>query len=150
MDNVKIKGKHATKIIRLINKFGLKEELKDIIKLATEKENKNRKAQVNMIKALGSKKNTKANIEKILVENKEIEKLYTEVEKTNTELVEKVLFLIMGGLEESEAEIFEVVSSVYEIDITELEEMELNDLIAKIKNIIKSPSLQGVFTNMFK
>lgn len=152
MEQIKILGKDAFKIIRLINKFGLKEELKDIIKLGQLSEKKNRAKNLKIIELLKEQEleNNTENVKKLMEENEEVINLISTKEEVDYEMMERGLFLILDGLGNAEKEIFEVLSSIYDKPVKDIKETELNDLVKMIKNVIMSPSLKGVFTSMFK
>ncbi len=110
---MKIKTEVMFKLLKVVKKIGILDELKGMFKSATVKDKKE-------------------------LENKQ--------EEIGMDLVIKII----GGLDNSENEFYELIACVKEIDVKQAKELELNESIEVLKAIFKSEVFKGFLFSLGK
>ncbi|MGL5440794.1 MAG: hypothetical protein ACRDA4_10530 [Filifactoraceae bacterium] len=147
---VTVLGKDTFKIIRLINKLGIKKEIGAIFKKAIKMNNDAEILRMKIKVALGDKEYIERNVEGLFTTNPNLAEENQKIQESNLDLIQEVIFLVLEGVDRAEKETYEVLSSVYKKSSKELQETPFSEFVDMIKGVIMCEEFQKVFTNIFK
>lgn len=145
-----LKGKHIFSIARLISKMNVKKEIKDFFKAYTNNAKKKTNATLKLRLALGDLEATAKNVEKICLENKELDKELSEVQEQQQDLILDIAFFILEKASNGEEEIFKILADMYGVSYEEYKELGFNEMLESIFKVIKNEEIQQGFLSIFK
>ena len=145
-----LKGKHIFSIARLISKMNVKKEIKDFFKAYTNNAKKKTNATLKLRLALGDLEATAKNVEKVCLENKELDKELSEVQEQQQDLILDIAFFILEKASNEEEEIFKILADMYEVSYEEYKELGFNEMLESIFKVIKNEEIQQGFLSIFK
>ena len=145
-----LKGKHIFSIARLISKMNLKKEIKDFFKAYTNNAKKKTNATLKLRLALGDLEATAKNVEKVCLENKELDKELSEVQEQQQDLILDIAFFILEKASNGEEEIFKILADMYGVSYEEYKELGFNEMLESIFKVIKNEEIQQGFLSIFK
>ena len=145
-----LKGKHIFSIARLISKMNVKKEIKDFFKAYTNNAKKKTNATLKLRLALGDLEATAKNVEKVCLENKELDKELSEVQEQQQDLILDIAFFILEKASNGEEEIFKILADMYEVSYEEYKELGFNEMLESIFKVIKNEEIQQGFLSIFK
>lgn len=144
-----VKTKDCFKLLKLIKKMGIFEEVKGIFKKMLPLAMQNESLQKELRDLIeGDIANDK--VLEAFNSNPLLEEKFKAFNQTQMDLALEVVFLIVENIDKAENEIVEFISLTYDMKIEEVEELEAGQLIEKIKGIVASESLGGFFSSIFK
>ena len=145
-----LKGKHIFSIARLISKMNVKKEIKDFFKAYKNNAKKKTNATLKLRLALGDLEATAKNVEKICLENKELDKELSEVQEQQQDLILDIAFFILEKASNGEEEIFKILADMYGVSYEEYKELGFNEMLESIFKVIKNEEIQQGFLSIFK
>lgn len=145
-----LKGKHIFSIARLISKMNVKKEIKDFFKAYTNNAKKKTNATLKLKLALGDLEATAKNVEKVCLENKELDKELSEVQEQQQDLILDIAFFILEKASNGEEEIFKILADMYGVSYEEYKELGFNEMLESIFKVIKNEEIQQGFLSIFK
>ncbi|WP_195953683.1 hypothetical protein [Clostridium saudiense] len=145
-----LKGKHIFSIARLISKMNVKKEIKDFFKAYTNNAKKKTNATLKLRLALGDLEATAKNVEKVCLENKELDKELSEVQEQQQDLILDIAFFILEKASNGEEEIFKILADMYGVSYEEYKELGFNEMLESIFKVIKNEEIQQGFLSIFK
>ena len=145
-----LKGKHIFSIARLISKMNVKKEIKDFFKAYTNNAKKKTNATLKLRLALGDLEATAKNVEKVCLENKELDKELSEVQEQQQDLILDIAFFILEKASNGEEEIFKILADMYGVSYEEYKELGFNEMLESIFKVIKNEQIQQGFLSIFK
>ena len=150
---MKITSKQAFSLLRIIEKMELKKDLIDAMNEQMKLENKLQEAQKEL-RELAEEKGiqdiTEEQVKELFEEDQELKIRFSELQQDQRVKGLELLFLVLEKLPNAEKEVFTFLSKVYEIPVSEIEELEFDEVGIMIKNIILSESFQRFFTLILK
>lgn len=149
---MKIKFEHAMLFLNVVNKMGIKKDVveifKKVVKLNTRKENLYR--ELYKFAEEGIEINNEVSF-KLLNEHKEIASELDEIkEEMSLVMGTEVLFLLIENLPKAQVEMIKMLSKIYERKEDEIKDLDIDEIIPMFIEILKSESIQKVFTLMQK
>ena len=145
-----LKGKHIFSIARLISKMNVKKEIKDFFKAYTNNAKKKTNATLKLRLALGDLEATAKNVEKVCLENKELDKELSEVQEQQQDLILDIAFFILEKASNGEEEIFKILADMYGVSYEEYKDLGFNEMLESIFKVIKNEEIQQGFLSIFK
>lgn len=145
-----LKGKHIFSIARLISKMNVKKEIKDFFKAYTNNAKKKTNATLKLRLELGDLEATAKNVEKVCLENKELDKELSEVQEQQQDLILDIAFFILEKASNGEEEIFKILADMYGVSYEEYKELGFNEMLESIFKVIKNEEIQQGFLSIFK
>nr|DAU23954.1 MAG TPA: hypothetical protein [Caudoviricetes sp.] len=145
-----LKGKHIFSIARLISKMNVKKEIKDFFKAYKNNAKKKTNATLKLRLALGDLEATAKNVEKVCLENKELDKELSEVQEQQQDLILDIAFFILEKASNGEEEIFKILADMYGVSYEEYKELGFNEMLESIFKVIKNEEIQQGFLSIFK
>lgn len=132
-------------LIKIISKMGIKRDLIDIIKKVIVANSKLQNTQRKLLEI--AEKKYKGDNKKAVENNVELGELYYNLEaELNSYLVE-VVFLVVEGMPRAEKEVKGIVAKVNNITIEEVESMEADVFLTKVKEIVSNETFQRFFSS---
>lgn len=148
---MKVLSKHCFLILKIINKLGIKNDLKKLLTMISNNETELNKCYLKLREGIKKDTFTAEETAKLLVKKPLIAERIEQLQNEKIEGGLELAFLFVENLANAEEEIYSLVSEIKGIELTYVkEEMTAEEFLNSVKEIILSKDFINFFTSILK